>query len=57
VTTAKGKVLLQEDLSNQLSFGKNTFTRKINSFKIGKVYLVKLTTNGIDAVQRIMAKE
>ena len=57
VTTKKGKILLQDDLSNQLSPGHNVFTRKIKSFKIGKAYLVTLTTNGIDAVQRVMAKE
>ena len=57
VTDEKGKSLLKEDISKQLVPGNNRFTKEIKSFKIGGVYLVTVTTDGIAATQRIVVKE
>lgn len=57
VADENGKSLLKEDISKQLVQGNNRFTKEIKSFKIGGVYLVTLTTDGIAATQRIIVKE
>jgi hypothetical protein len=57
VSDEKGKSLLKEDISKQLVPGNNRFTKQINSFKIGGIYIVTVTTNGIAATQRILVKE
>ncbi len=57
VTTEQGKKLLEEDISTQLMRGNNRFTKEIKTFKIGGVYLVTVTTDGISATQRIIVKE
>jgi hypothetical protein len=57
VTTEQGKSLLVEDISSQLVRGNNRFTKEIKSFKIGGVYLVTVTTDGVAAMQRIVVKE
>jgi len=57
VSSESGKILLQEDLSQQLVTGNNRFTKKIKSFKIGGVYMVTITTDGNASTQRIIVKE
>jgi len=57
VTTEQGKSLVMEDISSQLVIGNNRFTKEIKSFKIGGTYLATVTTDGVDAVQRVIVKE
>ena len=57
VSDENGHSLLNEDISKKLVAGINRFTREIKSFKIGGVYVVTVTTDGVAAIQKIIVKE
>lgn len=56
ITDAKGKEVLQEDLSNEVAVGKNKVEKNVKSFKVGGVYFITLTVGDKIATQKILVK-
>ena len=57
ITNEKGKVLLKEDLSDQVVTGSNILQKGFKPFKIGGIYFVTINAGGDMATQKIIVKE
>ncbi len=57
ISDEKGKVLLEENLTDQMTIGLNRIEKKFKPFKIGGIYFVTLTADGTSATQKIIVKE